>query len=79
MKENYNSEIVSIKNSELQELINNLNNMFLKNWTPLFKEDESYENWSEKRKIIYIYLSDESSSEVILLKIKNTSINKYIY
>ena len=59
MKENYNSEIVSITNSELQELINNLNNMFLKSWTPLFKEDESYENWSEKRKIIYIYLSEE--------------------
>ena len=78
MKENYNSEIVSITNSELQELINNLNNMFLKNWTPLFKEEESYENWSEKRKIIYIYLSDESSSEVILLKIKNTSINKIV-
>ena len=78
MKENYNSEIVSITNSELQELINNLNNMFLKSWTPLFKEDESYENWSEKRKIIYIYLSEESSSEVILLKIKNTSINKIV-
>lgn len=78
MKENYNSEIVSITNSELQELINNLNNMFLKNWTPLFKEDKPYENWSEKRKIIYIYLSGGSSSEVILLKIKNTSINKIV-
>lgn len=80
MKENYNSEIVSITNSELQELINNLNNMFLNNWTPLFKEEESYENWSEETKPIYIYLSNKSSSEaeVILLKIKNTSLNKIV-
>ena len=78
MKENYNSEIVSITNSELQELINDLNSMFLNNWTPLFKEDKPYENWSEKRKIIYIYLSGEISSEVILLKIKNTSINNIL-
>ena len=73
----YKPEIVLVRNPKLQEFINDLNCMFLKNWTPLFKEDKSYENWSEENKPIHIYLGNDSSG-VISLKIKNISLNKII-
>ena len=70
-------KIVSVTNPKLQEFINDLNSMFLNNWTLLFKEKESYENWSEETEPIHIYL-DNDSSGVISLKIKNTSLNKIV-
>lgn len=73
----YKPEIVLVRNPKLQEFINDLNYMFLKNWTPLFKEDKSYENWSEENKPIHIYLGNDSSG-VISLKIKNISLNKIV-
>lgn len=73
----YKPEIVLVRNPKLQEFINDLNSMFLKNWTPLFKEEEYYENWSEETKPIHIYLGNDSSG-VISLKIKNISLNKIV-
>lgn len=75
----YKPEIVLVRNPKLQEFINDLNSMFLKKWTPLFKENESYENWSEETKSIpvYVYLNKDCS-ESILLYIKNTSLNEIV-
>lgn len=73
----YKPEIVLVRNPKLQEFINDLNSMFLKNWTPLFKENESYENWSEETKSIPVYLN-KGYSESILLDIKNTSLNEIV-
>lgn len=69
-----NMRLQEEKESVIQNSINKLNKRFEKYWTPLFKDEEITEKWSNKDKRIHVEVRQGNHSCSLI--VKNTTIDK---